>query len=105
MMSIGDTETTEDYFTQIDQSVFSSKELMKKFTLRCKEMNYKYRVVLEDAVHSIGHMICDVANQFHASSIIMGQRGLGKFQRALHGSVSSYVLHHAKIPVLVIPTK
>ncbi|OQX67606.1 MAG: hypothetical protein B6A08_14490 [Sorangiineae bacterium NIC37A_2] len=35
--------------------------------------------------------------------IVVGSRGLGAFKRVLLGSVSSYVVHHAGRPVLVIP--
>lgn len=34
--------------------------------------------------------------------IIMGSRGLGAFKEFVLGSVSSYVLHHAPCPVMVI---
>ncbi|KAK6131639.1 hypothetical protein DH2020_034653 [Rehmannia glutinosa] len=47
-------------------------------------------------------MICDVAEQMHVDLIVMGSRGLGKIKRAFIGSVSDYVIHHAKCPVLVV---
>lgn len=56
------------------------------------------------AQDSIGHTICQVAKDNHASSIIIGQRGLGAIRRTLLGSVSDYVIHHAHIPTIVVPT-
>ncbi|KAK4382143.1 Universal stress protein A-like protein [Sesamum angolense] len=47
-------------------------------------------------------MICDVAEQMQMDLIAVGSRGLGKIKRAFMGSVSDYVTHHAKCPVLVI---
>ncbi|KAK4414815.1 Universal stress protein A-like protein [Sesamum alatum] len=47
-------------------------------------------------------MICDVADQMQVDLIAIGSRGLGKIKRAFMGSVSDYVTHHAKCPVLVI---
>ncbi len=46
--------------------------------------------------------ICEVANELAPSVIVLGARGLSRFQSALLGSVSSAVLHHAEQPVLVI---
>jgi nucleotide-binding universal stress UspA family protein len=34
---------------------------------------------------------------------VLGQRGRGRIKRLLLGSVSDYVLHHAKRPVLLVP--
>ncbi|XP_047977862.1 universal stress protein in QAH/OAS sulfhydrylase 3'region-like [Salvia hispanica] len=49
-------------------------------------------------------MICDLAEQMQVDLIVIGSRGLGKIKRALMGSVSNYVIHHAKCPVLVVKT-
>ncbi|MFN4151196.1 MAG: universal stress protein [Candidatus Sericytochromatia bacterium] len=42
------------------------------------------------------------ASEVESSMILMGSRGLGSIKSVLMGSVSSYVLHHAKCPVMII---
>ncbi|OQX66453.1 MAG: hypothetical protein B6A08_20395 [Sorangiineae bacterium NIC37A_2] len=50
-----------------------------------------------------GPLLCSVGAQLGVDAIVVGSRGLGAFKRVLLGSVSSYVVHHAARPVLVIP--
>lgn len=47
--------------------------------------------------------ICLAAERFSPRFLVMGSHGWGAVKRALFGSVSTGVLHHARIPVLVIP--
>ncbi|KAJ3368830.1 hypothetical protein GGF31_006118 [Allomyces arbusculus] len=42
------------------------------------------------------------ARDVHADAIVVGSRGLGMLKRAVLGSVSDYLSHHAPCPVLVI---
>jgi nucleotide-binding universal stress UspA family protein len=47
--------------------------------------------------------LLDAAHQLGADVLICGTRGRGGFARALLGSTSSSLLHHADIPLLVVP--
>lgn len=58
-----------------------------------------------DVVHCTGlvpEQICKVAQQRRAQMIVIGAHGWGPIRRALHGSVSTAVLHEALCPVLVV---
>lgn len=46
--------------------------------------------------------IMDYAKEINTDLIIMGSRGLGLVRGVLLGSVSKYVLEHAKCPVLIV---
>jgi nucleotide-binding universal stress UspA family protein len=46
--------------------------------------------------------ICRAAEAHDARMIVIGAHGWGTIGRFLHGSVSTYVLHHAACPVLVV---
>ncbi|MCL6443965.1 MAG: universal stress protein [Alicyclobacillus sp.] len=47
-------------------------------------------------------MICDLASRENVDLIIVGSHGKGSVKRALLGSVSQAVVHHAGRPVLVV---
>lgn len=50
-------------------------------------------------------LILAVAHEEKVDLIIMGRRGLGTWQGLLLGSVSQYIVHHAQVPVLLIPAQ
>jgi nucleotide-binding universal stress UspA family protein len=47
--------------------------------------------------------LLDAAHRLDADVLICGTRGRGAFARALLGSTSSSLLHHADVPLLVVP--
>ena len=49
-----------------------------------------------------GPAICDFAKQEEVSLVIIGRRGQSDLHDLLFGSVSNYVLHHCRVPVLVV---
>lgn len=50
-------------------------------------------------------VICDLAEELAAQTIVIGARGLSRVQSALLGSVSAAVVVHAKQPVLVVSAR
>ena len=47
--------------------------------------------------------LCAIADEADAQLIVLGSHGWGTMRRAIFGSVSTSVLHHAGRPVLVVP--
>ena len=47
--------------------------------------------------------ICAAAEKFAPRFLVIGSHGWGPVKRALFGSVSTGVLHHASCPVVVVP--
>ena len=49
-----------------------------------------------------GQELCSAARDRDARLLVIGAHGWGRIGRLIHGSVSTYVLHHAACPVLVV---
>jgi nucleotide-binding universal stress UspA family protein len=52
-----------------------------------------------------GPVICDVATDKNVDVVVVGSRGRGAVRRALLGSVSTHVVHHAPCPVMVVKAR
>lgn len=48
-----------------------------------------------------GEFICKAAQEEGAELVVCGTRGHGTIRRTIMGSVSSYLVHHSHVPVLV----
>lgn len=60
------------------------------------------RVQTHTEIGSPNLAIIEYAEKNNYDLIVLGSRGLGVFSELLMGSVSNYVVHHAKCPVLVM---
>lgn len=49
-----------------------------------------------------GEELCRLAKEADVRLVVIGAHGWGRLGRLVHGSVSTYVLHHAAVPVLVV---
>jgi nucleotide-binding universal stress UspA family protein len=49
-----------------------------------------------------GQILCSAARDRDARLLVVGAHGWDRIGRLIHGSVSTYVLHHAQCPVLVV---
>lgn len=51
---------------------------------------------------SVASAILEAADEHHATSVVVGSRGLSGFHSALLGSVSNAIVHHSALPVVVV---
>ncbi|XP_048531814.1 universal stress protein A-like protein isoform X2 [Triticum urartu] len=63
-----------------------------------KQASATAAVVVGDAKEAI----CQAVEDMRADLLVLGSRGLGMVKRAFLGSVSDYLAHHARCPVLIV---
>ncbi|XP_078483330.1 universal stress protein YxiE-like [Ciona intestinalis] len=78
----------------------SLADLENQYTMKSKQAK-KSKVVVETTEGKPGQAIVKLAEKSGVDLIVMGTRGQGAIRRTILGSVSDYVLHHTKIPVLI----
>ncbi|CAH8591227.1 unnamed protein product [Schistosoma rodhaini] len=99
-----ETPPLTDITKIMQDSIDKGKLLGKKYIAEAK----KYGINCQAFIHvdnRPGAALLKSIEDHNANLIIMGSRGLGILRRTFLGSVSDYVLHHAHIPVVIVPPK
>ena len=95
----------EEYERRLHEALKKSDSISHAYKQRCAARGMKARVFTVEKDESVGHTICKLGQEKDAVCIVIGPRGFGAVKRAVYGSVSNYVLHHAGIAVLVVPPR
>jgi nucleotide-binding universal stress UspA family protein len=82
------------------QSVSRSTELLQKFAKKLGA--HGVRTELITLAGDPRYTIVEKIHRVQPSLVVIGQRGMGSFTRAILGSVSDYIVHHAHVPVTVV---
>jgi nucleotide-binding universal stress UspA family protein len=83
-----------------EAEVMVHKELLARLQERVAQTGVKVSTVLLDGL--VADEILNYLDQHPFDLLVMGARGLSTGQRFFLGSVSDAVVHHAKLPVLII---
>ena len=104
-MMMGPVVVPEEWNAEIQDCLDRSKLVTDKYEKRCTENGLEHTVLTESActIGGPGETICQLARDEKAHGIVMGSRGLSAIRRAFIGSVSSYVVGHSPVPVVILP--
>ncbi|VDQ11758.1 unnamed protein product [Trichobilharzia regenti] len=99
-----ETPPLTDITKMMQDSIDNGKVLGKKYITEAKQCGVNCQAFLHVDTRP-GAALLKSIEDHNANVIIMGNRGLGAIRRTFLGSVSEYVLHHAHIPVIIVPPK
>lgn len=98
---LADALGIEEWKQEVKKVEERLKALEKKYIDRCNELKLTIRFKVEQG--KPGEKICEIASKEKSTIIVLSSRGAGLISRTILGSVSNYVIHHTKIPVLLCP--
>lgn len=94
-------EVSSDLYLSVEEALSkNSREILEEVKNKLDKEGIQADYISQTG--DSGSLIVEKASEGESSMILMGSRGLGSIKSVLMGSVSSYVLHHAKCPVMII---
>ena len=102
---MGPVVISEEWQREVEKSIEKSKKTAAGFDEKCKKANLTCSIMTETSDDGPGQRICEIAKEMNAAAIVVGSRGQNLLRRTLLGSVASYIVNHADIPVVVTPRR
>ncbi len=84
-----------------DHYALAGKEALAKAVRKLGRRRVKAETLI--AIGEPGETVAKVARQKHCGEIVLGSRGLGGLKGLILGSVTTKVIHAARVPVTVVP--
>ena len=99
---VPESPTELEMYRLIAKKVFFKQysNFAKKARQRCKKNDVRFIDIIEYGRE--GPSIVSYAEKNKFDLIVMGSRGLGSVKEFFLGSISNYVIHKTKIPVLLV---
>lgn len=102
-MGLAFNQVDSNYQGQQTEISDLTKQALEQLKNECEiATNHAINIEYQYRIGEPGYCICEMAQEWGASLIIVGRRGYSGLLKAFVGSVSNYVVHHAPCPVLVI---
>ncbi|CAH3126862.1 unnamed protein product [Pocillopora meandrina] len=92
---------TEEWKKEVLKHEQYIKDLEENFKTKCEAMKVSAKIIIQSG-HPGDH-VCKTAQKEGAAFIVVGSRGMGTIRRTILGSVSDYIIHHAHVPVILVP--
>lgn len=92
----------EELQREVDKRAKETEALLGTFGNKCKQFGINFKLYKEQS-NQPGEVICKLAQDDEAHSIVVGARGVNTLRRKFLGSVSEYCVHHSHVPVAVVP--
>ncbi|KAF7259046.1 hypothetical protein EG68_03952 [Paragonimus skrjabini miyazakii] len=86
----------------MEESIQAGKKLCQHCMQKAKAADVHSQAFLH-VDSKPGPALIKAISEHKADVVVMGNRGIGVVRRTFLGSVSDYVLHHAHIPVVIVP--
>ncbi|XP_071720525.1 uncharacterized protein [Rutidosis leptorrhynchoides] len=80
------------------------KKIAARVVERAKELCHSksVEVNVEIVEGDARNVLCEAVDRHHATILVVGSHGYGAIKRAVLGSVSDYVTHHAHCTVMIV---
>lgn len=85
-----------------NSETFIVKRFLSHFPMHSKSTPIVHIIKSETDSSSVGHIICQKALELRANAVFMGNHNKGPIKELFLGSVSQYIMHNCKCPVVIV---